>query len=156
MIDARLSHEVPSQVRRQRHRRQTPLRSKAVLPPRGPSGGQLQLRQARIPSWGLPLTDPVEPQLVLDGHRQQKLHSGLVRYCISKAPTSRDLFGQIAALAHLAWHGVILVTRFYTMCLFSCHSACRPTYLSVSAAKPVESFAVTVSRAERSVDSPHV
>ena len=47
---------------------------------------QLQLRQARIPSWGLPLTDPVEPQLVLDGHRQQKLHSGLVRYCISKAP----------------------------------------------------------------------
>jgi hypothetical protein len=86
MIDARLSHEVPSQVRRQRHRRQTPLRSKAVLPPRSPSGGQLQLRQARIPSWGLPLTDLVEPQLVLDGHRQQKLHSGLVRYCISKAP----------------------------------------------------------------------
>jgi hypothetical protein len=44
---------------------------------------------------------------------------------LARRPTSRDLFGQIAALAHLAWHGVILVTRFYTMCLFSCHSACR-------------------------------
>src|SRR5437773_8792473 len=102
MIDARLSHEVPSQVRRQRHRRQTPLRSKAVLPPRSPSGGQLQLRQARIPSWGLPLTDPVEPQLVLDVASRSCTVAWFV-IALARRPTSRDLFGQIAALAHLAW-----------------------------------------------------
>jgi hypothetical protein len=58
------------------------------------------------------------------------LHSGLVRYCISKAPTSRDLFGQIAALAHLAWHGVILVPRFY-MTVSAVLSHCA-TYASPS------------------------
>src|SRR3954451_15777446 len=67
--------------------------------------------------------------LVLNGHRQEPLHRALIVDVLSQATTSRDLLGQIAALAHLSWHGVGPLTEFYTMCLDSRQSGYGLTWL---------------------------